>query len=293
MVRFAGKLAALLAIYDGKFPRDVYEGVPGEYSDYVNGVGLVCAAGQKCVTKTGLKLRTTQDYFRGILVNGALLAYPGRQLATLIDGIKDEPAVWMVGTGFAISRYEMLTAWHVVTDVLAEVDSTDAADLRVVTGYYRKSSASSKPTYRMLEVEKAERLMRGGQHVDVGKLTMKDPLDGGDVCDVLTNVNWPSDDDHVLVMGHPLGQPLKHTEGKLVDVDPHGDRSSAHARFSGFAGNSGSPVFWKGKLMGIFVAGDWPAEFAAQRTSDRWTYLSWGDGDGYNCDVIYIGDLID
>ena len=221
-----------LAIYDEKYPRDVYD-FDSPLSDYVDGIGLVCAQGQDCVLEAGLKLRTTQHYFRGITVRNELLAYPGRQLANLRKGIAEEPAVWMVGTAFAIDRYRMLSAWHVVDDVLGEVDAKDdATKLRVVTGYYRKSSNRSKPVFGVHRVRSVQHVQHNGAAIDVALIELQDPVSGDDVAEVHTRVNWVKDDDPVAIIGHQLGQPLKIAEGRISDADPSGDRSDAHARFS-------------------------------------------------------------
>jgi V8-like Glu-specific endopeptidase len=283
-----------MAIYDKVQLCDLYEVDSSELRSLCSGVGVICAEGQPIVTGLGLKPRSVEDYFRGVTIKGEVLAYPDRQAGQLVDSLKDEPAVWMVGTGFAISRQEVLTAWHVVTDVLGEVDSEDASQLRVVFGYSRKSSAASKPEYAVYHVSKATRLERNGAAIDVGLLRLKSAVPSEYVLDCQKQVGHPRSGDPIHIVGHPLGQPLKIAAGKIHDADPHGDRSIAHVRVSAASGNSGSPVIWKGKVLGVFSSGDWPAEFA-QSWNGKWSHYGWDDesnhGASYTGGVEYIGEL--
>ncbi len=278
-----------VAIYNNQMLSDFYE-MGEEMQNLGGGVGIICAEGQPILKGYGLAPRTVQDYFRGVMVKGSLLAYPGMQQATLVSGLGSELAVWMVGTGFAIGAYDVLTAWHVVQDVLGEVDSDDPKKLRFVRGYLRKSSGASAPQYTVHEVVKATRL-----GTDVGRLELKTAVPRENVLPVLTHVNYPRDDHAISIIGHPLGQPLKFADGKIEDADPNNDRSQAHVRISASSGNSGSPVIWRGEVLGVFCNGNWPSEFAPTKNTD-WSHLYWDDdsnnGASYHGGVEYIGDLV-
>lgn len=285
-----------MAIYDNKVFQDFYEVESEELQSLAAGVGIVCADGQPILTAHGLRPRTVQAYFRGVVVRGEELAYVGKQSAgTLVDSVRQELAVWMVGTAFAVARYQMLTAWHVVKDVLNEVDSRHAEDLRVVLGYSRRSSARSSPEYNVLRVARARQLSIGEASIDVGVLELKDPVPSDAILPIQTNAKRPRDSDPVTLIGYPLGQPLKISSGKIQDADPSGDRSSAHVRMSACFGNSGSPVIWKSNVIGVFTGGDWPSEFAVN-SEGKWDHFYWKDesngGAGYDGTMLYVGDII-
>lgn len=284
-----------MAVYDNADFEEIYQLASDELRGLSAGVGVVCAEGQPILRKTGLAPRTVQDYFRGVTVGREQLAYPDRQMGTLVDGLKGEPAVWMVGTAFAIDRFKMLTAWHVVQDVLNEVDEADdASKLRVVLGYSRGSSSRSKPDYSVHRVSGATRVVSEGQAIDMAVLSLKDAVPGGAVLPILKNVNRPRNGDPVSLIGHPLGQPLKVSHGKIHDADPFADRSAVHVRGSACCGNSGCPVVWNGEVLGVFYGGTWPSEFATTRNG-QWSHFYWNDrsngGDGYDAGVYYVGEL--
>ena len=60
--------------------------------------------------------------------------------------------------------------------------------------------------------------------------------------------------DQLCILGHPLGQMLKYAEGTVKDPHPDGDESRVDAWITGFPGNSGSPVFRNGEVVGVYTS---------------------------------------
>ncbi|WP_436516342.1 S1 family peptidase [Ekhidna sp. To15] len=269
-----------MAIFNKYYPKDIYEnGVPQDVKEAVPALYLVCAVGQKFVNKFGNSLNVKSS---GYYYDIPDPRYPGGGEGKLCADIASERAVWVTGTAFAISQNTFITARHVVDDIMSEAGTTDPTKLLLVGGFYLKNSNSSPFTYNFLEVTKIQ------YHPDM------------DICQITTksrsakylNLAPTSEqrslraDNPIHMMGFPLGQALKYSEGQVAEVSGDLDRFSGFISF--FPGNSGSPVFNSktGNVVGVLVAGssgiiDW------QSQNNCIGYKSYANGEDMDAKFYY------
>lgn len=271
-----------MAIFNGNYPADIYQaaGEASSITDLADSVGLLCIQGQKFIGASGLTPTTSQKYF-------SQPHYPeGLKGARLCDALADEPAVWMIGTGWIYSRSQIATAGHNVISLLEEVDGAKVSDLRFVTGYYRKSSSRSAFTYKVYKIKAREMTDN-----DTAVLTIEGFFETKQVLDQVTKTEAATvaNGDLIQMLGHPLGQPLKYTEGKVAAANPHRDRSTFDTWLSGVSGNSGSPVFWKGKVLGIFTGGGWLNEFSLDLKAGGYNHATYDNSNiDHSGTVAYV-----
>ncbi len=252
-----------MGIFDGNGLKDYYE-CRDEVKGWADSIGVICAEGQPIVKSGGLSPKTLESYY-------SLRSRPGFPDAVvggkLHDAIKDEPAVWMIGTAFCVDRRTALTAWHNIEFLREEIESTADTKLRLISGYIARSSPKSTTyAFEVLQVQRVERVANAD--VAIVRLASASASTGLELASD-TEMQRVRNDDPLEIVGHPLGMRLKYAEGKVSNADPNGDRSSCHARLTAFSGNSGSPVFCKGKVVGVLTGGNWGSEFRVDAVSGR------------------------
>lgn len=250
-----------MGIFDGNGLKDYFE-CRDEVKGWAEAVGVICAEGQPIVRSGGLSPKSLQSYYS----LAARPGYPDSVLGgKLHESIRDEPAVWMVGTAFCVDRRTALTAWHNIEFMREEIESSADAKLRLVIGFYAKSSPRSTAyAYEVLPVQRVERV--GDTDVAIVHLAKAATATGLDLAKA-TEMRAVRNGDALEILGHPLGMRLKFAEGSVSDADPNRDRSDCQARLTAFSGNSGSPVFCKGKVVGVLTGGNWGSEFRADAMS--------------------------
>ncbi|WP_147444453.1 MULTISPECIES: serine protease [Corallococcus] len=274
-----------MAIFNGNYPADIYQaaGESSSITDLADSVGLLCIQGQKFIGASGLTLSTSQKYF-------SQPHYPeGLKGGRLSDALANEPAVWMIGTGWVYNRSQIATAGHNVISLMEEVDDSKVTDLRFVTGYYRKSSSRSSFTYKVYKIKAREMTAN-----DTAILTIEGYFETKLILDQVSSAEarTVANGDLIQMLGHPLGQPMKYTEGTVANANPHRDRSSFDTWLSGVSGNSGSPVFWKGKVLGIFTGGGWPNEFAEAKDGSGYGHATYDNSNiDHSGTVAYVSAM--
>ncbi|HET7460524.1 MAG TPA: serine protease [Longimicrobium sp.] len=254
-----------MAILNDFYPMGLdNKSVPDSVVQQAPAVCLVCVVGQPFVTKTGLSPKTSGFYFK----NQPL--YPNAvSKSSLCAPWADEAAVWMVGTAFAVGVRRFISCWHVVEDVLNEIESSPK-QLLLVSGYFRTPS-SSKFKYTLLRVLRIER-----DGLDFCTITTDDSLPSGiRPFDFAKTAAKPGDD--VWTVGHPLGQPLKYAEGTVASTSD--DRFKAFITY--FPGSSGSPVCLRktGEVLGVLCSGTNLSDFARDKMQGCYTYAKFPNND--------------
>jgi len=272
-----------MAIFNSNYPADIYEKeVPEPLKECAPAVCLLCAEGQPFVTKNGLSPKTSSYYYKI-----ADPRYPNGGNGQLCENPGDEPAVWVVGSAFAVDRNRFFTAGHVVDDVLVEIDSTDVTKLRLVSGYYRKSSPSSPFSYSTLKVKSVERYAE----IDICEIVTDSALPATVTPLQLASTNEQRSvraGSEVHLLGHPLGQPLKYTKGPVSVVD--GALDSFRGWTSSFGGNSGCPVMdVTGKVYGVMTSGSAQSDWSLKDSC--YGYAKWPNDADHYAKYVYAEKL--
>ncbi len=217
-----------MAVLNNFYPLSLSDSkVPSSVVEQAGAVCLVCAVGRgyPFVTRNGISPKKSNDYFQGAGEPRYPNAVPS---GSLCAPWKDEAAVWMVGTAFAVGRREFITCWHVVKDVLEESNSTDPKVLRLVSGYYTTRSSSSFK-YTMLKVLRVDE-----KENDYAEIRTDDSLPST-IRPFDFATSGPKKGDLGSTVGHPLGQQLKYAEGKVESADA----DSFNPWITHFSGSSG------------------------------------------------------
>jgi hypothetical protein len=242
--------------------------VPPDVVANAGAVCLVCAEGQPFFTGKGLTPKTSGNYFKQQPL------YPNAvPTGSLCEPWASEAAVWMVGSAFAVGVREFVSCWHVVEDVLGEVDSKDPKKLRLVSGYFRTRSSPSSFKYTVLGVKSIERV--GG---DFCWITTGDSLPSG-IRPFDWAANAPVNGELVSTVGHPLGQPLKYVEGTVASTDA----GSFKAWLTHFPGSSGSPVVRvkTGEVLGVLCGGTNASDFSLDQARGCYVYAKFPNTDDF------------
>ncbi|MBL6449588.1 trypsin-like peptidase domain-containing protein [Fulvivirga sp. 29W222] len=277
-----------MAIFNQFYPVDYYDkAMPVDLKEKAEATCIVCAVGQKFLnSKNGSLTTKTSGYY----YNTNDPKYPGGGQGTLCPDIAAETAVWMTGTAFAIGKKTFITAKHVVEDVLNEVDAkpTDFSKLKLMSGYFRKSSPSSGFTYNMLDVTAIEY----NTEKDICIIRTKQSVQNFFTCAPTSEQRSLKPNDVIQMIGYPLGQPMKFSEGKIAETD--GDLDDLKGWISFFPGNSGSPIvnFKTGNVVGILVSGsseitDWA------KKNDCYGYRTYENDEDLTAGIIYAENFLE
>lgn len=271
-----------MSIFNDYYPKDYYEkDVPIDIKEKVWATAIVCAVGQKFLDyKNGsLVTKTSGFYYKNDDPQ-----YPFSGEGNLCKDIANETAVWMTGTAFAIGRNTWITAGHVTEDVLNEVDSNkeDFKKLRLMLGYFRKSSPDSPFDYKMYEVTS----IKYSNEKDISIITTKESVANYFDVEEVPQLRNLRDDDAILMVGYPLGQTFKLSEGYVAEVDGNLDSFKGYISF--FPGYSGSPVISRktGKVVGLLTAG-------SKESNEDWVedgcyyYKRYPNEEEYYAEIVY------
>jgi hypothetical protein len=238
-----------MAIFKNFQPQDIYQCRGSEtIKERADCVGVICIEGQGFLTKNGFQTKSMahwKDYGRA--------RYPDMLPGPLCKEIRELPAVWMVGTAFMIGRRTALTAWHNVDLLLNEIDGATVGNLRLVFGYYLRSSALSSARFEIYNVTHAEQVQDPDPNrqlpSDVGILSLATSRANFLDCAKKTMIQNLQGGAEIEMLGYPYGQMLKYTKGNIIGVSNY---STLKATVTGFPGNSGSPVFVNGEVVGVY-----------------------------------------
>ena len=276
-----------MAIFNDLYPLDMYDkSIPEDLKELSPAVCAVAAVGQNILSKSGFVLKTTGYYY-----NVEDPRYPNGGEGKLCSTIADESAVWMTGTAFAISRNRFITAKHVVEDILNEVDSKNLKDLRIISGYYRKSSPSSSFSYTVLNVNSIEL----DKEYDLAVINTSNSLPSSVKPLSLSKSKEENEmkiNDRIYIMGYPLGQPLKFSEGTICEIDTS-EPKSFKGWISSFAGNSGSPVIntKSGNVIGIMVSGSTQSDWSLNTTAGCYGYAKFPNDNDHYAGFLFSDNL--
>jgi len=276
----------IMAIFNQYYPKDYFEkGVPSDIKSKAKATCIVCAVGQKFFNPSGPSLTVkTSGYYYDITDP----RYPDGGNGKLCDAIANEKAVWMTGTAFAIGQSKFITAKHVVADVLAEVDAkpSDFKKLKLMSGYFLQNSPSSPFKYEMLDVTAID----FHPDKDICTITTKQKMQNYFNVAPTTELRALKVNDPLQMVGYPLGQPMKYTEGIVATVD--GALDDFNGYISLFPGNSGSPVInaKTGNVVGILVSGsqgmtDWIL------INNCYGYRTYANNQGQHAGIIYASNF--
>lgn len=275
-----------MAIFNDFYPTDYFQKeTPIDIKNKAEATCIVCAVGQKFFNPKSSSLNVKNS---GYYYNISDPRYPDGGTGELCATIANETAVWMTGTAFAIGTKTYITAKHVVEDVLNEVDAepTDFKKLRLMSGYFRTNSPRSPFSYKMLEVTAIE----FHPEQDICRITTKQTIrDYFSLADTNEQRSL-NENDLIQMIGYPLGQPMKYSEGKVASID--GSLDSFNGYISFFPGNSGSPVinFRTGNVVGILVSGsrdiiDWKANV------NCYNYKTYSNEEDLHAGIIYAENM--
>ncbi|MBX3618338.1 S1 family peptidase [Nitrosomonas sp.] len=277
-----------MAIFNRFYPVDYYDKeFPDIFKEKAEAICTVCAVGQTFLnSKIGsLTPKTSGHYYYTEDPR-----YPDGGQGTLCSDIASETAVWMTGTAFAIDgRTSFISAKHVVESVLSEVGAkpTDFAKLKLMSGYFRKSSPSSDFTYKMLDVT----AIIYHPDEDICIISTKQPVQNFFTSAPTSEQRSLKAGDIIQMTGYPLGQPMKFSQGKIAETD--GDLEYFHGWISLFPGNSGSPIVnpRTGNVVGIFVAG--PSDTDWAMNTNCYGYQTYENDINLTAKIIYAENFLE
>ncbi|MBX7155326.1 MAG: serine protease [Bacteriodetes bacterium] len=279
-----------MAIFNDFYPQEYFsKQTPVDIRDKATSTCIVCAVGQPFldVPKATLKTKTSGYYYN----NQPMYPYGGN--GKLCDAIAGETAVWMTGTAFAIESKTFMTAAHVVQDVLAEVDAkpNDASKLKLMSGFFRKSSPTSPFTFVMYDVT----AITYHPDKDICKITTKQSVKNGKLLYNLAPITEQRSlrtNDAIMMAGYPLGQTMKFSEGIVADTEA--DLSEFKGYITLFPGNSGSPVLSRktGNVVGILTGGSEGINDDWKKSGDGcYTYQKFPNQEEYTGSMVYAEHL--
>lgn len=174
--------------------------------------------------------------------------------------LKTIPTVWGEGsgTGFAVGKMLIATAYHVVEDHAPKT-------LRAVFGLDLDARGSNRRQCQVFDIDRVHAFDR---QRDWALLVLRKPLGKERPALPLASavelerlaLNAP-----LAMIGHPFGQPMQYATGQFIGQR---DTSDLAAKIAGFTGNSGSPVFALGRLgkvIGIYKSHDHEEDFEEKR----------------------------
>jgi V8-like Glu-specific endopeptidase len=280
------KPITIMAIFNNYYPVDYYSNVvPEIVKQKARGTAIVCAVGQDFldVLNNTLRYKTTGYYYQ----EGGY----GVNLDKLCDNIAKHISVWVTGTAFAIHERTWMTPKHVVEEVLEDADKEGQfTELRLMSGFYLENE-NDNPIfgYTMYEVEKVE--YHKDNFFDVCRITTKQSMEEKFIFQVTSKEEQNSlkDDTEIMMVGYPLGQAMKYTQGKVSSSKVEHVPQNFQGYISYFTGNSGSPVMdISGKVLGMLTGGagesneDW-----AESDTNCYTYKKYPNEINYHATMIY------
>ena len=246
------------------FPRNIPIVSPesrGFYREYIR-YNVCCIAAASHLEPVGngyVKIKNTGSLFERRLLKKemAFANEPTVGIHKYAQGTKKfHPA-----TGFLISKNHLVTAYHVIEGM---TEAERKQELRFIFGYRHYPLLLAKNKYQVPEqyIRRYKKLIRVGKNYrsmgdsDWCVIELDDsdyPFSGLNLA-----TRRPILGDEVIMVGHPVGLPLKdHEKATVTKTNKSQTRGLFYeCTLDGFKGNSGSPVFSKDSLtvIGIFVA---------------------------------------
>ena len=171
--------------------------------------------------------------------------------------LSNTPAYWVAGTGSIIGSNIFLTAYHVVQSLIDDEDPYQNQALvrehvRLIFNYKQKVTGAVENKLYYYDIKSIVGYSRERDSDWIVLQTTKGfTHNQGKRYTLATNVQTGQ---RVYVLGYPLGQPLRYTEGVVTDVDRNVNKGLS-IYSSGFAGSSGSPVVRvsDNEVLGLFT----------------------------------------
>ena len=174
------------------------------------------------------------------------------------EKFQDEPSVGS-GTAFLISKKLALSAAHCVSKK-NKIDQDKVKALQIVFNFVMKDSQTANRIFAEKEVYRIEDvLLYENKRVDKEKIDwvlLKLDREVEDITPL--NLAEPNhfkceENQHLSMLGYPMGLPLKFTSPGIIQKVK---KYSFECQIDAFEGNSGSPLFFEGKVVGILYAGN-------------------------------------
>jgi hypothetical protein len=190
----------------------------------------------------------------------------------------DQPvAAGSICTGFLVKEDIIATAGHCVNE-------ENVTDLRVVFGFRMVDSTEPVTQIPGEDIYRGVKIIGRACHPDEGDWVLVQ-LDRKVKEQAVLKLakNEVDDDQEIYVFGHPLGLPLKYSEGAYV-VD-NTQKSYFLANLDVYSGNCGSPVFdsYSGEVIGI-VIDESSRDF--RFVKDCWMSIKSPNNEGVRCSRV-------
>ena len=191
-------------------------------------------------------------------------------------------AAGKICTGFPVKEDIIATAGHFVS-------KENVNDLRIVFGFKMADSTASVTQIPVVDIYRGVKIISRVCNPDEGDLALVQldrKVEGQAVLKLAKDD--VDDDQEIYVIGHPLGLPLKYSEGAFVIDNTH--KAYFSANLDVYSGNCGSPVFdsYTHEVIGIVIR-DSSRDF--RFVNNCWISIKSPNSEGVRCSRI--SQLID